>query len=194
MQETDSTTASKARWRGRLVLVLLAALFILPIVVATAWYYHVERHGVVEPTGAAGELILPPVAVGDGIPRGKWTVLQVTGERCDGPCRQRLHDTRQVRTALHKDSTRVHRLLLHAGAVSADFRSFIAVEHPDLEVATVETDNPLFEHIGAPGEHAAGALWIVDPLGNLMMHYPDQAPARGLLDDLKRLLRLSGVG
>lgn len=194
MQETDSSTASEATWRGRLVLVLLAALFILPIVFATAWYFYVERHGTVEPAGATGELILPPVTVGEDTPRGKWTVLQVAVERCDGPCRQRLHDTRQVRIALHKDSTRVHRLLLHTGGVPADFRTFTAAEHPDLEISEVDDDYPLFDHIGAPGEHDAGALWIVDPLGNLMMHYPGQAPARGLLDDLERLLRLSGIG
>ncbi|MND02408.1 hypothetical protein D3C83_217840 [compost metagenome] len=41
---------------------------------------------------------------------------------------------------------------------------------------------------GAPG------IYIADPHGNLMMSYPASGSARGLLKDLERLLRLSGIG
>jgi hypothetical protein len=34
----------------------------------------------------------------------------------------------------------------------------------------------------------------VDPLGNLMMSYSPQAPRKGLLEDLKKLLKLSHIG
>ena len=41
---------------------------------------------------------------------------------------------------------------------------------------------------------AAGRLYLVDPLGNLMMSYERDAPVKGLLDDLKKLLNLSHIG
>ena len=41
---------------------------------------------------------------------------------------------------------------------------------------------------------AAGRLYLVDPLGNLMMSYERGAPVKGLLDDLKKLLNLSHIG
>jgi hypothetical protein len=40
----------------------------------------------------------------------------------------------------------------------------------------------------------AGRIYLVDPLGNLMMSYPAAAPDQALLTDLKRLLRLSHIG
>ncbi len=42
------------------------------------------------------------------------------------------------------------------------------------------------------------ALYLIDPNGNWLMVYKDQADAdklqRGLLDDLKKLLKLSSIG
>jgi len=35
---------------------------------------------------------------------------------------------------------------------------------------------------------------VVDPLGNLMMYYPADARPKGILEDMKRLLRLSHIG
>jgi hypothetical protein len=37
-------------------------------------------------------------------------------------------------------------------------------------------------------------IYLIDPLGNLMMWYPPGAPPKGMLEDLKRLLGLSHVG
>jgi len=37
-------------------------------------------------------------------------------------------------------------------------------------------------------------LYLVDPLGNLLMSYSPDAPPRSVLDDLERLLRLSHIG
>jgi hypothetical protein len=40
----------------------------------------------------------------------------------------------------------------------------------------------------------AGRIYIVDPLGNLMMSYAPDAPQKALLEDLKKLLKLSHIG
>jgi hypothetical protein len=40
----------------------------------------------------------------------------------------------------------------------------------------------------------AARIYLVDPLGNLMLSYAPDANPKGMLDDLKRLLRLSHVG
>jgi hypothetical protein len=37
-------------------------------------------------------------------------------------------------------------------------------------------------------------MYVVDPLGNLMMFYAPEAKAKGMLEDTKRLLRLSSIG
>jgi hypothetical protein len=38
------------------------------------------------------------------------------------------------------------------------------------------------------------SLFIVDPLGNLMMSYDARQNPKGLLEDLQKLLRLSHIG
>jgi hypothetical protein len=40
----------------------------------------------------------------------------------------------------------------------------------------------------------AGRIFIVDPLGNLLMSYAATAPDKALLTDMKKLLRLSHIG
>jgi cytochrome oxidase Cu insertion factor (SCO1/SenC/PrrC family) len=41
---------------------------------------------------------------------------------------------------------------------------------------------------------AAGRIYLVDPLGNLLLSYAPSAPDKALLADLKKLLRLSHIG
>jgi len=78
-------------------------------------------------------------------------------------------------------------------------REFLATEHPDLVVALVEdaTSAALLEpfpsYDGVPVA-AAGRIYLVDPLGNLMMSYPGDAPPKSILTDLERLLKLSHIG
>jgi hypothetical protein len=50
---------------------------------------------------------------------------------------------------------------------------------------------PLLELLPSPDSHR---IYLVDPLGNVMMFYPAGAPAKGMLEDMKRLLRLSQIG
>ena len=48
----------------------------------------------------------------------------------------------------------------------------------------------LFLHAPA----TAGRLYLIDPLGNLVLSYSAQAPDKALLTDVKKLLRLSHIG
>jgi hypothetical protein len=102
---------------------------------------------------------------------------------------------RQTRLALNDDLTRVQRLFLITGNC-CDI-DYLTTEHAGLLLARL--DNPpgktLLETF--PDTHAAaqpGRLYLVDPLGNLMMSYSPEAPPKALLEDLKKLLKLSHIG
>ena len=56
---------------------------------------------------------------------------------------------------------------------------------PDSAVVTVRAAVPL------PHEHT---IFIVDPLGNLMMRYDVRQDPKGLREDLQNLLELSHIG
>jgi len=180
----------------------LGGLFLLPLLLSFWLYYGVHWR----PLGTTnhGELIspvrpLPEVALPDaqGVARdhvfqGKWTLVYVGGGACDADCRSSLVFMRQTRLSLNNEMTRVQRVLLATSACCD--RTYLAGEHPGLTVldASQALAQPLLAQF--PPDGRAQALYVVDPLGNLMMRYDARLPPKGLLEDLKRLLQLSHIG
>jgi cytochrome oxidase Cu insertion factor (SCO1/SenC/PrrC family) len=194
--------------RQRRLLIGLALLFFAPLGLAFYLYY---GHGTWHPGGRvnAGELIeparplpllsLPLLGSGNTDPnflKGKWTLLYVGFGPCAAACRTRLYDTRQVRLALDRDMNRVQRVFI-ADDDCCDAQ-FLHEQHPDLiTIHESAADAPLLALL--PGRDGASAthtprVYLIDPLGNLMMSYAADAKPKGMLEDLKRLLRLSSVG
>ena len=207
MSRTDP--AQEAVRRGRRQLVSLAALFFLPLAIAFWLYYGpadwrpaggTHQGDLIDPARPLPEAVLPTV---DGPPtaedflRGQWTMLYVGDGLCDQRCRKALYLMRQSRIALNKDMDRVQRVFLVTGRCCD--RAFLAQEHPDLIVALVEDAQsagllepfPTYDRVPLA---SAGRIYLVDPLGNLLMSYPATVPDKALLTDLKKLLRLSHIG
>jgi cytochrome oxidase Cu insertion factor (SCO1/SenC/PrrC family) len=191
------------------LLVVLALLFFAPLGIAFYLYY---GHGTWHPGGRvnAGELVeparplpslaLPLLGSGNTDPnflKGKWTLLYVGLGSCTEGCRTRLYDTRQVRLALDRDMNRVQRVFI-ADADCCDAQ-FLHEQHPDLiTIRASAAVAPLLALLPGQGSvNAAPApprVYLIDPLGNLMMSYAADAKAKGILEDMKRLLRLSSIG
>lgn len=188
---------------------LLVAIFLVPLAVAFILYYGLPGW---RPAGMTnkGDLIDPPrpLAVGtlldpqdqpieEEIFRGKWTLVYIGNGQCDPRCREALTLMRQTHLALGEDATRVRRVFL-ASAECCDIE-YLQTEHVGLITARADelSDRVLLaqfpEYEGVPVDRA-GRIYIVDPLGNLMMSYGPDAPRKGLLDDLERLLKLSHIG
>ncbi len=198
--------------RQRRLLIGLALMFFAPLGLSFYLYYGKSWR----PGGRvnAGELIapprpLPPLALpllglgagagtdaGETTPQflqGKWTLLYVQHGRCDDECRRHLYDTRQVRLALDRDMNRVQRVFIGDGDC-CDMRELQAA-HPDLiAIRASPADEPLLALLPSR-EDAVNAhrVYLIDPLGNAMMFYAN-VRSKGMLDDMKRLLRLSSIG
>ena len=186
------------RKSGRLQLLLIAAVFIGPLIVA-AWLY--SSGGDLQPTGRSnhGTLLEPFVSITDEVPgspiaahhEDAWVLLYLNGSACDDPCRDALYTSRQARLMLGKEMDRITRVFLH-GDTPPD-TLFLAAEHPGL--VTIE-DSSLESLLTAkrPADVPAGGYFLIDPLGNLVMYFrPDLDPAE-MVDDIKHLLRLSRIG
>jgi len=186
------------RKRGRLQFILIAALFLGPLAFA-AWLYF--SGAALQPAGRTnhGALLEPIASLADALPDsgihdyndGHWLLVYVDEDACDADCESALYRLRQSRLMLGKEMDRVVRVFLH-GETPPD-TVFLAEEHAGLVTLS---DHPTAEFLDnrKPVDLAGGGLYLVDPLGNLVMYFrPDIDPA-DMVDDIKRLLDLSRIG
>lgn len=210
-----STPPQELRSRNLRTLGLLAALFLLPLLLAFYMYYATDwrpakrvNHGtLITPARPLPDVHLPRVNLSsDPDPsaassatsastaelRKQWSIVYIGTGNCDERCRQALYVMRQTRLSLNNDMSRVDRVFLSTGDCCA--RDFLVHEHPGLIV--LDTSGPEGARLlkAFPAEGRPYSLFIVDPLGNLMMSYDSRQNPRGLLEDLKKLLRLSHIG
>jgi cytochrome oxidase Cu insertion factor (SCO1/SenC/PrrC family) len=177
---------------------LLIGLFAVPVVAAYLSYFGLRPAGHTN----YGELIpVTPLqhtagAAHDGTAmdietlRGKWVMLHVGPSRCDATCSQQLYLMRQTRTALGKEQSRIERLWVLTDASAVD--PVLLQEHPGLH-AWRASDAAFIEQFPA-AQSSAEHIYLVDPLGNLMLRFPAQPEPKLMLKDLKLLLKASQIG
>ena len=197
------TDAATRRGAGRRTFLMLASLFLVPFAVAIWLYYFSAWRPAV---AAHGELIDPPrqlpaiaLSLPDGgraspdVLRGSWSLVYLAGRSCAENCTKALAELARVRLALDKDATRVQRVLLHAGDCCAP--GFPGPGDEDLLVlGATGAEGEAFLALFPPAPYGMDSIYVVDPLGNLMMRHAAAGGAQGLLKDLERLLRLSSIG
>ncbi len=203
----DPPDTRALRMRNLRTLAALAALFFLPLL-ASAWLYygtswrpegHINHGELIQPPRPLPRVDLPRIPLGAQLAardstlfRGQWTLVYVGDGNCDASCQGTLYVMRQTRLALGTEMTRLERVFLATGNCCA--KDYLAREHAGITVldASGAAGARLLGAFPAGGR--AHALFIVDPMGNLMMRYDVRRDPRGLLVDLRRLLELSQIG
>jgi len=122
--------------------------------------------------------------------RGKWILLQLDSGDCREDCRKKLVYMRQVRLALGKDAERLERVWLLTDGSVPD--AALLREFQGTFVAHAAGSALLSEFPAA--QDASGHIYVVDPLGNLMLRFPADPDPRRMLKDMTRLLSVSRVG
>jgi hypothetical protein len=168
-----------ARLKLLVVFLACAAPFILGW---GAWYF---KWG----TGTAGnygELIPPRTLSAPPFQelRGRWVLVTFDAAACDAYCERKLYFVRQVRKAQAKDQARLERLwvITDAGVPRAELLA--AIEGTRISRMKLE---------GFPGD-PVDHIYLVDPLGNLMLRFPRDPDPSKMSKDLQRLLKYSRVG
>jgi cytochrome oxidase Cu insertion factor (SCO1/SenC/PrrC family) len=196
--------------RGRNTLLLMLGIAAAPFLFAWLLFNFtgIGRGGA---PASHGTLVVPPRPLPDAVLREPgpesaataasyrlhrhWTLVHVAGASCDQHCETALLTMRQVRLALGSNAARVQRVLaVDDGALDlltprqrTEFAGLLLVE-------TSRLAREVFHLPDGADPRAAGRLYLVDPLGNLMMFYAPDADPAGIVKDLKRLLRYSRIG
>ena len=109
---------------------------------------------------------------------------------CEDACQHKLYATRQARTIQGREQERVVRVWLQATQAPALAPQLLA-QHPGLVVARVDPA----EWEGLPGDaDPTRNIYLIDPLGNIVLRYPADPDIKGMAKDLGRLLRASRIG
>ena len=206
MKQTNSKPRDA---RARMVLVLLALLFLSGSVIAFVLFQsgwrptHTKNHGeLVQPARPLADVELdmleaPRLRLNDL--KGKWTLVYFGPADCLRPCTDNLYKMRQVTAAQGKEAHRVQRLMVVTDTKALDWLRYTLKDYPGTQAAV----GPAAAIRRLAGQFAlpvGGALdnlhrlYLVDPLGNLMMSYPADADPRGIHKDLAHLLKASQIG
>lgn len=129
---------------------------------------------------------------------GRWLMVRVGPAACNDACKQELWLMRQIRLTTGRERDRVERIwiLTGDGNPAAD----LLAEHEGLWVVRLgsrQKNEQLIENwlsVASRGGSGASNIWVVDPLGNLMMRFPDNPDPNGMKKDMNRLLKASRIG
>lgn len=170
----------------RIKLLLLMSLFAAPAL--AAWVVHQVWQA---PAASIYGELLPPAtprfagmtdAAGQPADlaalRGRWVLLTVVNGDCAADCRQQLHLARQVRIAQGREQERVAQALIQVDSVTP---VDLALTYRVPSAALADWPDPV-------------RTYVVDPLGRVMLRFPVAADGKGMLRDLRQLLKASKIG
>jgi hypothetical protein len=197
----SASTAPASHWKRFRTLYLLFVLCAAPVVASYTAYYLLPPSGrtnygeLIEPQRPMPALALRELdgrIVDPTTLRGRWLMVTVDGGDCGDACQRKLWQMRQVRLTTGKEADRVERIWLIDDA--APLPTIVMREYEGTRFLRAEPAQ-LRSFLALP---AAGRLtdhiWIVDPLGHLMLRWPKDADPNRMKRDLARLLKASGIG
>jgi cytochrome oxidase Cu insertion factor (SCO1/SenC/PrrC family) len=194
----ENKQPSKGRWKLFVVILICAA----PLIASYLTYYVIKPQSRTNYGALLDPRAYPIPKLGattlDGKPieldayKGKWMMVQVSDAECDEPCKKRLHDMRQLRLAQGKDMDRIERIWLITDDKPLEtmvIREYDGTHMLRVKPAALQAWLPA-EQGTVPADH----IYLIDPLGNLMMRYPKDADPNKIKRDLSKLLKASRIG
>ncbi|MGV3592049.1 MAG: SCO family protein [Gammaproteobacteria bacterium] len=159
------------------------------------------RNGAGEPAYLSFDELVAGVDPEDYEPR-PWQLLYLGAPECDDTCVERLYFLRQLHVRLGKEFDRVQRVYVQAsdtsGPLPAATAAFIAEQQPDMRIVYANAA-ALREKLRATVASGADPLtqhyiYVVDPVGNVMLYFTPENTPDEILSDLDKLLDNSSLG
>lgn len=189
----------KGRWKLFAVIAICAS----PLIASYLTYYVIKPEGrtnygaLIDPRAYPLPATLETTAL-DGKAaglnnyKGKWIMMQVAEADCQEACRKRLHDMRQLRLAQGKDMDRIERVWL----VTDDkpLETMLMREYDGTHILRARYDAVKSWLPADAGTAPTDHIYMIDPLGNLMMRFPKDADPNKMKKDIAKLLKASRIG
>ena len=165
---------------SKLKFLLIVFVFILPFIFAK--YFFDNDATITRGTTNHGSFLVDEVNIASLADNDHWIILQVVDGKCDMSCRDNMHMLRQINTALGKDMGRVKRYLLNN---NTDENTVYLDNYP--KVIVLDRSETLYNKLTKMDER----IFIADPFGKIILGYENDFIAKGLLKDIKKLLKFS---
>ena len=165
---------------SKLKFLLIVFVFILPFIFAK--YFFDNDATSTRGTTNHGSFLVDEVNIASLADNDHWIILQVIDGKCDMSCRDNMHMLRQINTALGKDMGRVKRYLLNN---NTDENTVYLDNYP--KVIVLDRSETLYNKLTKMDER----IFIADPFGKIILGYENDFIAKGLLKDIKKLLKFS---
>lgn len=192
---------------GRGTAYLLFGVGAIPILLAFFMYFS----GTLIPQGRTnnGTLILPPLDIKDwgltsNLPvtvedeDSKWRLIVLGQGACREVCQEALFKIRQVNKALGREAGRVeHGYIELNSALDVELSRLIKQEYPNLLISFGDKNRAIYsidQKLTGSEVLENSYIFIMDPHGNIMMYYTPENVGRDILDDMKKLLKVSKIG
>lgn len=124
--------------------------------------------------------------------RGKWIMLQVNDADCPQACQDKLFQMRQLRLTQGRDQDRIERVWLVTDRQPVT--TLLLREYDGTRLLRVKPQALQAWLPGTAGTTPADHIYLIDPLGNLMMRFPKNGDPNKIKKDLTRLLKASSIG
>ena len=165
---------------SKLKFLLIVFVFILPFIFAK--YFFDNDATSTRGTTNHGSFLVDEVKIASLADNDHWIILQVIDGKCDTSCQDNMHMLRQINTALGKDMGRVKRYLLNN---YTDDNAVYLDNYP--KVIVLDRSETLYNKLTKMDER----IFIADPFGKIILGYENDFIAKGLLKDIKKLLKFS---
>ncbi|HEX8954867.1 MAG TPA: cytochrome C oxidase subunit I [Burkholderiaceae bacterium] len=184
-QQNQPTERSSDRQKksGRIKMLLILAVCIAPVVASYFTYYVIKpsartNYGELidpaqHPMPQLGATTLDGKAMGLDAYKGKWILLEAAGGKCDDACRDKLLVMRQERLMQGKEMDRIERVWLITDDEPLD--TMLMREYDDTRMLRVKPEVLEKWLPVAQGGAISDGIYVIDPLGNLMMRFPKSA-------------------
>jgi peroxiredoxin len=124
--------------------------------------------------------------------KGKWVMLMAAPAACNEACQKQLFAMRQLRTMQGKEMERIERVWLITDREPLD--TMVIREYDGTHMLRADAQAVANWLPADPGTSVSDHIYMIDPLGHLMMRFPKDPEPRKVHKDIYKLLKASSVG